>query len=39
MRKTPHKRLGKSAFELHFGQEPNTEISNLLNIDTLKNNE
>ena len=32
MRKTPHKRLIKSAFELHFGREPNTEISNFLNF-------
>ena len=37
MRKTPHTRLNKSAFELHYGREPNTEISNLLNTDTLKN--
>ena len=36
MRKTPHTKLGKSAFELHYGQEPNTEISNLLNLDKLK---
>ena len=36
MRKTPHTRLNKSAFELHYGREPNTEISNLLNIDALK---
>ena len=36
MRKTPHTRLNKSAFELHYGREPNTEISNLLNTDTLK---
>ena len=32
MRKT----LNKSAFELHYGRKPNTEISNLLNLDTLK---
>ena len=36
MRKSPHTRLNKSAFELHYGREPNTEISNLLNTDTLK---
>ena len=36
MRKTPHARLKKSAFEIHYGREPNTEISNLLNIDALK---
>ena len=30
MRMTPHTRLKKSAFELHFGRKPNTEISNLL---------
>ena len=36
MRKTPHTRLNKSAFELHYGWEPNTEISNLLNKDALK---
>ena len=35
MRKTPHTRLNKSAFELHYGREPNTEISNLLNTDAL----
>ena len=33
MRKTPHTRLNKSAFELHYGREQNTEISNLLNRD------
>ena len=36
MRKTPHTRLGKSDFELHYEREPNTEISTLLNLDTLK---
>ena len=36
MRKTAHTRLNKSAFELHYGREPNTEISNLLNTDALK---
>ena len=36
MRKTPHTKL-KSAFELHYGRKPNTEITNLLNSDNLKN--
>ena len=36
MRKTPHTRLGKTAFELQYGREPNNEIGNLLKIDTLK---
>ena len=36
MRKTPHTRLRKSAFELHYGRKPNTEISNLINLDTLE---
>ena len=36
MRKTPHTRLRKSAFELHYGGKPNTEISNLLQLDTLE---
>ena len=36
MRKTPHSRLKKSAFELHYGRKPNTEISNLLKLDNLK---
>ena len=35
MRKTPHTRLRKSAFELHYGRKPNTEISNLLKVNTL----
>ena len=35
MRKTPYTRLRKSAIELHYGRKPNTEISNLLNLDTL----
>ena len=35
-RKTLHTRINKSAFELHYGREPNTEISNLLNLDALK---
>ena len=37
MRKTPHTKLKKSAFELHYGRKPNTEISNLLSLDNLKN--
>ena len=36
MRKTPHTRLKKSAFELHYGRKPNTEISNLLNLDEIE---
>ena len=36
MRKTPDTRLKKSAFELHYGRSPNTEVSNLLNLDNLK---
>ena len=36
MRKTPHTRLKKSAFELHYGRKPNTEISNLLKLDTVE---
>ena len=36
MRKTPHSRLKKTAFELHYGRKPNTEISNLLKLDNLK---
>ena len=36
MTKTPDRRLKKSAFELHFGRRPNTEISNLLNLDNLE---
>ena len=35
-RKTPHTRLKKSAFELHYGRKPNTEISNLLNLDEIE---
>ena len=30
MRTTPYTRLKKSAFELKFGREPNTELSNML---------
>ena len=37
MRKTPHTRLRKSAFKLHYGRKPNTEISNLLKLDMLEN--
>ena len=36
MRKTPHTRLKKPAFQIHYGREPNTEISNMLNIDNVK---
>ena len=36
MRKTPHTRLKKSAFELHYCRKPNTEISNLLNLDEIE---
>ena len=37
MRKTPHIRLKSSAFELHYGREPNSKISDLLIIDALEN--
>ena len=36
MRKTPHTRLKKSSFELHYGRSPNTEVSNLPKLDNLK---
>ena len=36
MRKIPHTRLTKSAFHLHYGRKPNTEISNLLNLDKIE---
>ena len=36
MRKTPHTRLKKAAFELHYGRKPNTAISNLLNLDKIE---
>ena len=36
MRTTPHTRLKKSAFELHFVREPNTELSNMLNVNEIK---
>ena len=36
MRKTPHTRLKKSAFELHYGRKLNTEISNLLKLDMVE---
>ena len=36
MRKTPHTRLRKSAFELHYARKSNLEISNLLKLDTLE---
>ena len=38
MRKTPHTKSKKSAFELHYGRKPNTEITNLLNLDNLTKN-
>ena len=38
MRKTQHTRLKKTAFELHYGRKQNTEISNLINLDVLKQN-
>ena len=37
IRKTPYTRLKNSAFELHYGRKANTEISNLLIQDNLKN--
>ena len=37
MRKTPHTKLKKLAFELHYGRKPNTEITNLLSLDIRKN--
>ena len=36
MRKTPHTQLKQSALDLHYGRKPNTEISNLLNLDEIK---
>ena len=36
IRKTPHTRLKKSAFELHYGRKPNAEISNLLILDEIE---
>ena len=36
MRTTPHTRLRKSVFELHFGREPNTEWSNMMKLDKTK---
>ena len=36
MRKTPLTRLKKSAFELHYGRKPDTEISNLRNLDEIE---
>ena len=36
MRNLPHTRLRKSALELHFGREPNTEWSNMLKLDKTK---
>ena len=37
VRKTPQTKPIKSAFELHYGRKPNTEVTNLLSLDTLKN--
>ena len=37
IRKTLHTKLKKSAFELHYGRKPNTEITNLQSLDNLKN--
>ena len=36
MRSTPHARLKNSAYELHFGSEPNTELSNMLKLNEIK---
>ena len=36
MRTNSHTRLKKSAFELHFGREPNTELSNMLKLNEVK---
>ena len=36
MRKTPLTRLKKSAFELHYGRKPDTEINNLRNLDEIE---
>ena len=36
MRTTLLTRLKKSAFELHFGREPNTELSNMLKLNEFK---
>ena len=36
MRTTPHTRLKKSAFELLFSREPNTELSNMLKLNEIK---
>ena len=37
MRMTPHTRLKKSAFEMHFGRKPNTNVNNLLGINPNSN--
>ena len=37
MRMTPHTRLKKSAFEMHFGRKPNTDVNNLLGINPNSN--
>ena len=36
MRKTHYTRVRKSAFELHYGRKPSTEISNQLKLDMLE---
>ena len=37
MRTTPHTRLEKLAFQLHFGREPKAELSNMLKLNEIKN--
>ena len=37
MRKVPHARINETAFDLHCGREPDSETSNLLKFDALKN--
>ena len=39
LRKTPHPKPQKCAFEMHYGRQRNTEISKMLNIDKMRNNE
>ena len=36
-RKIHHTRLKNPQYELNYGREPNTEISNLLNLNALEN--
>ena len=36
MRTTPHTMLKKSVFEIHFGREPKTELSNMLKLNEIK---